>query len=118
MPAVATQRDVEVSMIDVLTDELINFRTAAKLPPFRRRDGKAAHISTIFRFAQRGARAKNGDRILLECVKTPSGLRTTSAAVAQFIEQLTNPDLPAASSRQRERSIAAAEKELTDAGVI
>jgi Protein of unknown function (DUF1580) len=104
--------------IDIETETLIDLRAAATLPVFRNRTGKSAHISSVYRFVMRGARAANGQRIRLETVRVPSGLRTSREAVQRFIAELTDPDhpIPAPRTAARKRQIAAAENELVEAG--
>lgn len=106
-------------MIDVLNEELIDLRRAAKLPPFANgKTGKPAHIASLYRHVLNGARAANGERIRLETVRTPGGLRTSRQAVERFIRSLTNPDIPmdAPLPSQRVKQIDAAEARLVAAG--
>jgi hypothetical protein len=115
MHTVATQR--EVNMIDVLSEDLIDLREACGLRVFKNtKTGKPAHIASMYRHIMRGARAANGERIRLEVVRTPSGLRTSREAVARFIAALTDPDATAPTPRARRRQIAQAEAELAGAG--
>lgn len=104
-------------MIDVLNENLIDLREAAKLPPIRTRTGKAAHISKMFRLAKLGVRASNGQRVRLETVRCPSGLRTSTEAVQRFIRELTDPDATAQTPASRQREVDTAEKELQQAGL-
>ena len=86
-------------MIDLDTEHLIDFRHAAKTNLLQnRRTGSPCHVSQIFRYAQCGARAVNGDRVRLETVKTPSGMMTSTEAISRFIRRLTPAD------RQRHRA--------------
>lgn len=104
-------------MIDVVNETLLGLREACREQVFRNRlTGKPAHIASLYRHVMRGARAANGDRVRLECVKTPSGLRTSREAIARFIAALTDPDRPAPTSRARAKQIAQAERELIEAG--
>jgi hypothetical protein len=107
-------------MIDVLNENLIDLRAACKLPPFRGREGKAAHISSLYRHALRGAKASDGSRIKLETVRTPSGLKTSTEAVSRFIAALTGDDVSTTysrTSRHREADIRRAEAELAASGI-
>jgi hypothetical protein len=107
-------------MIDVLTEDLIDLRQVCREKPFRNaRTGRPAHISSVYRHVMTGARAANGDRICLETVRTPSGLRTSREAIARFISALTDPDLPTctATPAARRRQIDAACAELNSAGL-
>jgi len=104
-------------MIDLLSETLINFATACKEPALRNsKTGRPCHINQLYRYTQLGARALNGDRVRLEFLKTPSGMRTSREAVARFIAKLTNPDRPVPTAKVRSKQIAAAELELVEAG--
>jgi hypothetical protein len=107
-------------MIDVDTEDLIDLREAARHRAFRQRNGKAAHFSSIYRWISRGARARNGARVVLETIKLPIGLRTTTQAITRFIDALTNPGntSPAPTSATRRRQMQQTHKELTDAGML
>jgi hypothetical protein len=100
-------------VIDVESETLIDFPTAAKHPAYRNpRNGRAAHVASLYRHVMRGARAVNGERIRLEVVKTPAGLRTSAEAICRFIAKLTNPDRPAPPTKSRKRQIQQAVDEL------
>lgn len=106
-------------MIDVNVEQLLDINQAARHPAFRNtRTGKAAHVSSIFRYALYGGRAVNGQRIKLETVKVPSGLRTSVEAIERFIAALTCPEIdpPRTTSAARRKQIEMAEKELAEAG--
>jgi hypothetical protein len=107
-------------MIDVEAEALIDLRDAAKHPAFRQRNGKSAHFSSVYRWISRGARARNGARVILETVKLPIGLRTSREAIGRFLNALSNPcdPMPAPTSTARRRLIEQAEKELTEAGML
>jgi hypothetical protein len=110
-----------VRMIDVFNEDLIDLRDACRAAPFRNaRTGKPAHISSIYRHVLRGARAVDGQRIRLETVKVPGGLRTSRDAIARFIRRLTNPTTSAlaGASATRRRQIEIAERELREAGLL
>lgn len=104
-------------MIDIDCENLIDLHEAAKSPALRNpKNGKPAHLASLYRYIQHGARAANRDKIRLECVKTPRGTLTSREAITRFIERLTNPDLPTATPTQRRRQQAEAERELAAAG--
>lgn len=106
-------------MIDSFKEELLDLPQACKLPVFvNPRTKRPLHISGIYRHIKRGARGPNGDRIRLEVVRTPTGLRTSREAVARFITYLNERECQAAAPRSamRNQQIKAAEKELADAG--
>lgn len=106
-------------MIDIQTEDLMDLKEAAREPVFRSpKTKKPAHVASIYRHVLRGGRAANGERVKLETIRTPSGLRTSRQAVERFIAALTNPDAaPAPTPSQRRREIEAAEKRLELAGI-
>ena len=107
-------------MIDLDTEELVDFRRAAKTTLLKnRKTGSACHVSQIFRYAQAGARAMNGDRVRLEVVKTPSGMMTSTEAIGRFIRRLTEPtaSVTAPTPNQRRQQIETAQRELAAAGI-
>lgn len=107
-------------MIDVLTEEIIDFAQAAKIPVLRnRKSNKPCHIAQIYRYVQSGARAVNGERIKLEVVKHPSGMMTSVQAIGRFIERLTNPEIPPnkPTPSQRRRQIDVARQRLVACGM-
>ena len=106
-------------MIDPLNEELIDLQAACSLPPFRNpKTGKPCHKSALYRHVLRGSRAANGDRVRLDVVRTPSGLRTSREAVLRFIRALTDPDtpLPPIPTKNRAKQQEAAVAELVAAG--
>jgi len=108
-------------MIDVLNEDLIDLREAAGLPPFRnRRTRKPAHSASIYRYAQTGAKASNGEKIRLETVKVPAGLVTSRQAVERFIRALTDPDADPSEPTplQRRKQIDAARTRMAAAGCV
>lgn len=95
--------------MQLLDQQFISITEAAKLVPGR------VHISTCWRWINRGVR---GHRLQTWMI---GGLRkTTREALEDFLARL-NPDAARVASvsttRQRERAIAAAERELDAAGV-
>jgi hypothetical protein len=103
-------------MID-LDEDLIDLRQVCREKPFRNpRTGKPAHISSAYRFILRGARASNGERVKLETIRTPRGLRTSREAITRFIASLTDPAAPPLSNAARKRQQQRAEAELIGAG--
>jgi hypothetical protein len=107
-------------VIDVFSEELIDLRRVCRESVFRNpNSNKPAHISSVYRHVLRGALAVNGDRVKLEVVKTPSGLRTSREAIQRFVERLTNPGTSTAAPTPaaRRRAVAAANAELDAAGI-
>ena len=108
-------------MIDVLTEELIDFRQAAKTPPFRNsKTGKPCHIACLYRYVMLAAAHPTGNASGLKPFGHPSGQRTSREAIVRFIAALTSPDtpVPVPTSATRRRQIEQAEKELADAGML
>jgi hypothetical protein len=109
-----------VLVIDVFNEDLIDLRDACRSPAFRNpRTKKAAHVSQAYRWVSHGARAADGNRVKLEVVRTPSGLRTSREAVVRFLQRLTCPASTAPEEQPaRVRQIEAAVKELRDAKLM
>ena len=109
-------------MIDVFNEQLIDLRAACRLPAFRNpRTKRGAHVSQAYRWITRGARAVDGQRVRLEVIKTPSGMRTSREAIARFISKLSTPSplTPEASlSTRRRQQVECAVRELHEAGVL
>ena len=107
-------------MIDVLTEEIIDFVEAAKIPVLRnRKSNKPCHVAQIYRYVQSVARAVNGERVKLEVVKRPSGMVTSIEAIGRFIERLTNPEISVnkPTPSQRRRQIDSARQRLVSCGM-
>jgi len=100
-------------MIDIATENVISFADAPQHLP-RRRGGKRPNLSTIYRWAQRGCKG-----VRLEMLQVAGTKCTSVEALQRFFDRLTNPDAPAAAptSKARQRSIDAAEAELSAAGI-
>ena len=102
-------------MIDPNTETLISLAEAARLLP-RRRGGKKAHVSCLYRWTTSGCKG-----VLLEFLQCGGTRCTSKEALARFFERLTSAahgDRPAIRSvAQRERAAAAAAKALEDMGV-
>jgi hypothetical protein len=113
-------------MINPMTDKLMSLKDVARLSAFKR-NGKPAHLSTVHRWVTRGAKSVAGHRVILETVRIPSGMKTTVAAVEEFIHALSHnegpqPKEPSARKklralRERRNMIEAAERELEAMGV-
>lgn len=106
-------------MIDVLDETLLPLPHACREPALRNgKTNKPCHIAQMYRYVQHGARAVNGERVRLEVIKTPSGLRTSREAIARFIASLTDPDRPVTTltPAMRRKQIDRACAELAEAG--
>jgi hypothetical protein len=74
--------------IDPATEVLRPLAEAARqLPPLRR--GKAVSASTVWRWATRGVRARNGVTVRLETIKIGGTCCTSDEALVRFFHALT-----------------------------
>jgi hypothetical protein len=101
--------------IDITTETLLSPTEAARERVFRR-NGKSIHASAIYRYIVRGCTNPRGERIRLETIRTPMGVRTSREAITRFIAALSGQSLPASTSATRKKQIEQAEKELEAAG--
>lgn len=83
-------------MIDPCQENLIALRDLPEKLP--KRHGKRIHISTVYRWAQRGLRGG----IRLETVKVGGGRYTSQEAVHRFVEAVTRHDGGAAAEDEPE----------------
>src|SRR5947209_6450065 len=78
--------------LEEILDDLISFAEAAKIIP-PNRDGKRAHVATIYRWHNPGVAARapgrKGERIPLQAVCRPAGWMTTRRWLAEFFEAIT-----------------------------
>ena len=92
-----------------LNESLLTLKAAAKLLPGN------PHYATLFRWAQKGCRGVRLESALI------GGIRYTSReALDRFIVACSGGGSPApivATPKQRQRQIAAAERELSEAGL-
>lgn len=94
-------------MIDLLTETLIPIREVPKLLPDR------PSLPTIWRWRNKGARGRR-----LESCVLGGKVYTSREALQRFAQQQGGNDSPIVrTSKQRERAIVRAEKELADAGI-
>ena len=100
-------------MIDILNESLLTLAEAARLLP-KRRAGKPAHISCIYRWTTVGCRG-----VILESLQCGGTRCTSREALARFFEALTHNDSRRADRTpgQRERAAVAAERELERQGI-
>jgi hypothetical protein len=95
--------------IDFTTETVITFGEAASLLP-RRRQGCKVAIQTFYRWAGCGVRG-----VILETLRTPSGLVTSREALMRFMERLSEARQAAPDSRApAPRSRSAAERLRAD----
>ncbi len=100
-------------MIDVSTEQLVSLSEAARMLPGRR-CGKRPHVSCLYRWTIGGCRG-----VVLESIQVGATRCTSREALGRFFARLsghTEPT-PAATTRQRRREIAAAERILDEAGI-
>jgi hypothetical protein len=76
-------------MIDVWAEDLLSLHDATRARPFLR-NGQPVNIATLFRYVQRGIRGRSGERVRLEAVRTPGGLKTSRQAIGRFIERINS----------------------------
>jgi Protein of unknown function (DUF1580) len=108
-------------VINPLRDDLLTLNQVQHLPALLRPDGRPRDLSCIYRWALRGVRGASGQRIKLETIKTPSGMRTTAAAVAAFLAALNDPNATDGvaldrSPAERGRDHGRADRELAESG--
>lgn len=98
-----------VFVIDPKNEDLISLGAAAKLPELRR-DGKAIHLSTLWRWMADGR---------LEHVRVGGRTLTSREAVSRMLAQCNpgQPQLAVPSPRQREKQLRDAEARLAKAGI-
>ena len=109
--------------IDIQTETLVALKAACKLPAFCHSEtGRACNFSKLWRIVTIGARDANGERVKLETVRVPGGLRTSIEAVDRFIHKLTDPAAAAVPNmrtpQRRQRDHAAAVKSLQRRGIM
>jgi hypothetical protein len=115
-------------MIDVNEEDIISIPQSCREPAFKDpKTGGPCHVSAVYRYITRGARAANGQRVRLETIKTPRGLATSRQAIQRLIERLTDPDAfggdapnagsVAPTSASRRRAAARVDSELDACGI-
>lgn len=101
-------------MIDLEAETVFRLAEAPKYLPMGR-GGRRVHVSTVFRWAQRGIRG-----VKLDTIRVGGALHTSTSALQRFAEQLTklsgNGGNQAGPSPSVRRRAAAAEVELRREG--
>ena len=105
--------------IDVFQESLLSLTEAAnKLP--KTCHNKKLHVSTLFRWVQRGLHSHDGQVVRLEIVKVGGRACTSEEALQRFFDRLTGDQNivtpPTFTRRQRLRQSQLAEEELKRAG--
>jgi hypothetical protein len=101
-------------VINIVDEFTIPLRQAAKLLPCRRQ-GKPAHVATLYRWAHRGLRG-----VRLETVQIGGTLCTSREALQRFFERLDRRPDPvsiATTPASRRRAAERAERELQRLGI-
>jgi Protein of unknown function (DUF1580) len=102
-------------MIDSTREQLIALSDVPKHLPARR-GGKKVHVSSVFRWAQRGCKG-----VKLEALQAGGTKVTSAEALQRFFEKLTaaasGEPLPVRSSAAQSRAIKSAAAELESAGI-
>jgi hypothetical protein len=100
-------------MIDPNSEALFSLADAARTLP-RRRGGKKAHVSCVYRWTTSGCRG-----VILESIQIGGTRCTSREALGRFFELLTFADDHRAdrTPNRRQRAAAAAERELQREGV-
>jgi Protein of unknown function (DUF1580) len=74
--------------IDLIHEEIFSFAKATHLiPPAR--NGKKTHISTLLRWATKGAKGPDGTIVRLEALRLGGRWVTSREAIQRFMERLT-----------------------------
>jgi hypothetical protein len=109
----------EATMIDLATEDPIPLsRIPARFPSLGRHTGKHLHFSTLFRWATKGVRGPNGERVRLETTRLGGSLITSVAALNRFAaalsphEQGKGPVVSPRSPGKRRKEIERADEEL------
>lgn len=109
-----------IMAIDVFKEEVISLFEAAKRLP-RVRNGKKLHLSTLFRWAQRGKRSNDGMQIRLETIQVGGTKCTSLQALQRFFDRLTGDQKvitpPSITQREAQRRQEQAMRELEEAGI-
>ena len=100
-------------MIDLQNETVVTLVEATNFLP-RRRRGRKVHISTLYRWTQRGFRG-----VKLETLRLGGGLVTSIEALQRFAERLSAPEgsAKARSDVQRRRDNEQAARELDRIGI-
>jgi hypothetical protein len=98
---------------DIGAEAPITLRQAARLLP-RRRAGRPAHVSTLYRWALRGLRG-----VTLETIQIGGTLCTSREALQRFFARLSRaqPAPAQATTALRRRAVQRADEELDQIGI-
>ena len=96
-------------MSDVNCEKLIRLADVPTLPWMP--DGKP-HLSTVYRWVTRGVRGRR-----LRTARVGNSVVTSERWVMEFAGLLDAPTAPVPTTRQRQRAVSQAERELAEAGI-
>jgi hypothetical protein len=110
----------EPMSIDVFSETVVTLTEATKRLP-KLNESKRLHVTTMYRWVQRGCLSKDGTTVRLETIKIGGTTCTSLEALQRFFDQL-NGDTAVRTprtitSKSRLRQIEAAERELREAGI-
>lgn len=103
-------------MIDIHSETVIPLSRVPHHVPRNPDSGNRIHSSTAWRWVQRGIRGIRLESILIGG-KRYSSLEKLDAFIAATTAAADGDGQPVRTSRQRDQEIAAAERELSDAGI-
>jgi hypothetical protein len=110
-----------VMAIDLQSEQLISFAKATQfIPPGR--NGKKTHISTLLRWATKGAKAPDGTIVRLEAMRLGGRWLTSCEALQRFAEALTprldgSTEPAVRSAKRRKQASVQAAAELDKLGI-
>jgi len=104
-------------MIDLSSETPLFFADVPQYLPKHPRSGKRVHVNAVYRWHRVGVAG-----VRLEAISIGGTLATSVQALQRFCDACTAAKLgtttpPARTSRQRERAIEAAERELAESGI-
>ena len=105
---------------EIMGGDALGLGAAARKVPAHRGEGQA-NPSTIWRWINMGAKARDGRTVRLESARIGGRWMTSAAALARFFAALTpvdgqNPAAPACAPSARRRSAEGADRRLTTSG--
>jgi hypothetical protein len=106
--------------IDVFSENVVSLTQAVKKLP-KLRNGKAIHVSTVYRWINAGKQAPDGTIVRLESLKIGGASCTSTEALQRFFDRLTgyqDVEVPLTiSEKQRIQRLAHVEAEAKRLGI-
>lgn len=102
-------------MIDAQKEEMLSLAAAAREVPGR--SGRGVNVSTVWRWVQRGIRGVRLETLVCGGVRFTSRQAIQRFFVATTVAADGVPSQQIATPKQRQRQIAAAERDLAEAGI-